>query len=141
MRAFLLMTLLLAGCVSQPHEPVPPNVVRINLDTMRPGDHLSAYRLDGELVQGLRFDDIPPGEHELQVRYRYESSARASASGLLGDIQRRSCILAVYYDGFEAGYEYRLVANQLGWSTVGWLEGPGGESLVSARVLRCGPGV
>ena len=141
MRAPLLLTLLLTGCVSQPHEPVPPDVVRINLDTMRPGDHLSAYRLDGELVRGLQFDDIPPGEHELQVRFRYESSNRGYASGMLGDIQRRSCILSVYYDGFEAGYEYRLVVNQLGWSTVGWLEAPSGESLASARVLRCGPEV
>lgn len=129
--------MLLAGCAQQP-APLGESHARIALGTVAPGDRLSAHRLNGELVRGLRFADLPPGGHSLQVRFEYEAPGRGSPMGSLGS-SRRSCILQVDYAGFAAGGEYRVIAQRLGWVNVGWLESAEGERLVSAREIRCGP--
>ncbi|HDZ55795.1 MAG TPA: hypothetical protein ENI17_04230 [Pseudomonas xinjiangensis] len=141
MRSLLLFASMVAvGCAHRPTPPLSDDMARVTLDTISPTDELSAYRLDGELVDGLQFPDIDPGPHEVRVRFRYEAPGRVSAGGLATEVQRRSCIMAVNFDGFAAGEEYRLVANRLGWTSVGWLESAAGDKLASAEVIRCGPG-
>lgn len=137
----LAATLLTAGCATQTAPPLSDDMARIELSTVRPADRLSAYRVDGELIREINFSDLPPGPHELQVRFQYEQTGTAPG-GMIGEIRWRACILAVQYDDFRPGQTYRVLANQLGFSTVGWLESAAdGEKLVSAEVLRCGPAV
>lgn len=138
--ALALAAVWLVGCAQHEATPVSQDAVRVTLGTVAPADRISAYRVNGELVRRLRFDDLPPGAYRLQVRFEYEAPGRSSARGNLGPT-RRSCILQVDYDAFMAGNEYRVVAQRLGWANVGWLESPQGERLVSAREIRCGPSV
>ena len=101
---------------------------------------MRAYRLDGELVRQLRFPDLPPGTHELQVRYQFEVPGGMGGLGQLSEPRRRTCILGIEGE-FNAGQHYRVTAYRLGWKPVGYLEDAAGERLVRASVIRCGPGV
>ncbi|WP_304639797.1 PA0061/PA0062 family lipoprotein [Pseudomonas sp.] len=133
-----LVALLSGACAQYTPAPLAEDRVRVTLATSAPAERISAHRANGQLVRGLRFDDLSPGPHVLQVRFEYEAPGRSSPMGSLG-ASRRSCILQVRYDGFMAGGEYRIVAQRLGWVNVGWLESASGERLVSAREIRCGP--
>jgi hypothetical protein len=135
-----LLTLFALVACATPQPPLATDAVRIELTTLRPMDQLSAHRLNHELVRGLRFADLPPGAHRLEVRLRYEARGSASRVGIL-DANRRSCILALEYAEFAPGQTYRIVANQLGWQSVAWLETAEGEKLASARVVTCGPAI
>lgn len=135
--AGLLLTL---GCAAPAPVPLAEGQARVELSTQRPGDRISAYRLDGELVRGLRFPDLDPGAHNLQVRFRYEVPGSASSAGLLGEPQFRTCILGLDYADFAAGNAYRLVADRRGIRPAGWLESADNQRLARARILRCGPG-
>ncbi|PKM31782.1 MAG: hypothetical protein CVV07_01355 [Gammaproteobacteria bacterium HGW-Gammaproteobacteria-11] len=143
MRCAWLPLLLLAsgmsGCAIPDPNPVPAELARV-LFSSAPADQLSAYRLDGELVRRLRYADLTPGEHSLQVRYRFELPGGASLNGF-GEPRFRTCILALTYTDFEAGKPYLLRAERRGMRPVAWLENTEGERLVRADVLRCGPGV
>ncbi|UAW99234.1 hypothetical protein KEM63_04490 [Halopseudomonas nanhaiensis] len=136
---FAVCALLMAGCAQQPSEPVAEGNARIEFDTA-PMDQLSAYRLDGELVDGIRFPDLTPGSHELQVRFRYEMPGGAGGGGTMGEPQYRTCILGVAYDNFAAGETYVFSAQRLGWQSVGSLRGSSSEKLASAQTIRCSPG-
>lgn len=126
------------GCTTHTIEPLAENQARISLET-RPADQLSAYRLNGELVRGLRFPDLSPGEHSLQVRLRYERPGSGQTGSLFGDPQWRTCILGLEYKDFRGGGEYRLYAEQRGQRSIGWLESADGERLARAEIIRCGP--
>lgn len=137
-RMLLSLTLLLAAC-AQPLPPLPADLVRLTLDSGTRAD-MRAYQLDGELVRQLRFPDLPPGTHELQVRYQFEVPGGMSGLGQLSEPRRRTCILGIEGE-LSAGEHYRVTAYRLGWQPVGYLEDAAGERLVRARVIRCGPGV
>lgn len=137
-RMLLSLTLLLAAC-AQPLPPLPADLVRVTLDSGTRAD-MRAYRLDGELVRQLRVPDLPPGTHELQVRYQFEVPGGMSTLGQLSEPRRRTCILGIEGE-FSAGQRYRVTAYRLGWQPVGYLEDAAGERLVRASVIRCGPGV
>ena len=137
-RILLSLTLLLSAC-AQPLPPLPADLVRVALDSGTRAD-MRAYRLDGELVRQLRFPDLPPGTHELQVRYQFEVPGGMGGLGQLSEPRRRTCILGVEGE-FNAGQHYRVTAYRLGWKPVGYLEDAAGERLVRASVIRCGPGV
>lgn len=134
----LTIAAILTGCTTHTTEPLAENQARISLET-RPADQLSAYRLNGELVRGLRFPDLSPGEHSLQVRFRYERPGSGQAGSLFGDPQWRTCILGLEYNDFRGGAEYRLYAEQRGQRSIGWLESVDGERLARAEIIRCGP--
>lgn len=139
---FLLVASLLAiGCAAPPPVPLSESQARLELSTQRPADRISAYRLDGELVRGLRFPDLHPGAHNVQVRFRYEVPGSASSTGLLGEPQLRTCILGIDYADFSPGSRYRLVADRRGLRPAGWLETADHQRLARASIVRCGPGV
>ena len=124
----LLLTL---GCAAPAPVPLTESQARVQLSTQRPAD----------TVSGLRFPDLDPGVHNLQVRFRYEVPGSASSAGLLGEPQFRTCILGLDHADFSAGSTYRLVADRRGIRPAGWLEAADGQRLARARILRCGPGV
>ncbi len=134
-----LCAFITAGCAQQPQAPLPDDRVRVEFDTA-PMDQLNAYRLDGELVDGIHFPDLRPGAHELQVRFRYETPGGAGGGGPMGEPQYRTCILGLTYDQFQAGETYVFSAERLGWQSVGSLKSSRGEKLASARTIRCAPG-
>lgn len=136
----LAAALLLGACVTAPpRASLSPELARVTLET-RPQDRVEAYRLDGNLVDGLRFDDLTPGAHELRIRHHFETMGSASG-GLLGEPQWERCILAVRYGGFRGSEHYTLETERRGFRSVGWLNSSQGEKLADARVIRCGPGV
>lgn len=137
-KTLLLLFALLAGCVQSPPAPLAADLARVALDSSARAD-MRAYRVDGELVRQLRFPDLEPGSHQLQVRYRFEIPGGMGGFGQESEPRRRSCILGVEWT-LEGGQEYRFTAYRLGWQPVGWLETAAGERLVRAQVIRCGPG-
>ena len=139
LKAMPLLALLLTACAHPPPQPLSAGLARITLDSGSRAD-MRAYRLDGNLVRQLRFPDISPGRHELQVRYQFEVPGGTGRSDRLSEPRRRTCILGLQWE-FVAGKHYRVTAYRLGWNPLGWLENDTGGRLVRARVIRCGPGV
>lgn len=135
----LLTMVFSSGCATPQQPPLTQHEARLELSTQRPSDRISAYRLDGELVRALRFPDLPPGLHELQVRFQYEVPGSPSGTGQMGEAQWRRCILGISYADFRGGREYRLVADRRGLRPAAWLE-LDGNRLTNAEILRCGPG-
>ena len=138
LRFLLPLALLLTAC-AHPLPPLAPDFARVGLDSGNRAD-MRAYRLDGELVRQLRFPDLPPGSHGLQVRYQFEVPGSMGGLGEMSEPRHRTCILGLDWD-FAAGQHYRVTAYRLGWQPVGYLENAAGKRLVRARVIRCGPGV
>lgn len=136
----LLATAVTSGCAAPSQTPLAQNQARVELSTQRPSDRISAYRLDGDLVRALRFPDLEPGRHELQVRFHYEVPGSASSTGQMGEAQWRSCILGISHAEFTAGSQYRVVADRRGLRPAAWLETADGQRLANAEVVRCGPG-
>ncbi|MEH6499879.1 MAG: hypothetical protein V7751_10870 [Pseudoalteromonas distincta] len=144
--AVLIAALMTLGCATNTNTVKPPTAppsqeqARVELGTQRPADRISAYRLDGELVRGLRFPDLEAGAHNVQVRFHYEVPGSAGGTGMPGEAQMRTCILGIEYADFSPGVTYRFVADRLGIRPVGWLESADSQRLASAEILRCGPG-
>lgn len=137
----LTIATILVGCATpQPRGELSAELVRVTLET-RPQDRIEAYRRDGQLVDGLRFDDLTPGAHDLRIRHHFENIGSAGGTGLLGEPQWERCILGVRYANFAAGEQYIFAAERRGWRSVGWLRSASGETLAEAQVIRCGPGV
>jgi len=138
--ALLAPVLLLAACAQPVQPPLGNELARVTLENTARGS-LQAHRLDGNLIRQLRFPDLPPGPHRLEVRYQFEVPGSSSGMGerLSGSHWRR-CILALDGD-FSAGEHYRISAWRLGWRAHARLENAAGEQLARAQVLRCGPGV
>lgn len=139
--ALFIVSLITIGCAAPTPTPLAEGQARLELSTQRPADRISAYRLDGELVSGLRFPDLNPGKHNVQVRFRYEVPGSASAGGMLGEPQFRTCILGIDYADFSAGDTYHFVADRRGIRPAGWLESADNQRLARASIIRCGPGV
>ena len=131
-----LLPLLLAACAHTPPQPLSADLARVTLDSGSRAD-MRAYRLDGDVVRQLRFPDISPGLHELQLRYQFEVPGGMGGSSRLSEPRRRTCVLGLQWE-FAAGEHYRVTAYRLGWNPLGWLENDTGERLVRAEVIRCG---
>lgn len=131
----------LSACAQQPTPPLDSQQVRIEQRTSMPLDQLRAYRLNGELVRNLRFPDLPPGSHELQVRFQFEVPGGGQRNGGRLESRERTCILGLSHDDFRAGQQYQIYAERRGWQPAAWLLNPEGERLTRARIIRCGPGL
>lgn len=139
--ALLTASVLLGACsTSSPKGEMSTDQARVSLET-RVKDRVEAYRLDGDLADGLRFDDLTPGAHTLQVRHHFEMPGSAGGAGMLGEPQWERCIVGVRYANFAAGERYTFEVQRRGFRSVGWLRSEGGEKLADAEVIRCGPAV
>jgi hypothetical protein len=137
----LAASVLLGACsTSSPKREMSTGQARVSLETLV-SDRIEAYRLDSELVDGLRFDDLTPGTHTLQVRHHFEMPGSTGGAGMLGEPQWERCIVGVRYANFTAGGRYTFEVQRRGFRSVGWLRSEGGEKLADAEVIRCGPAV
>lgn len=95
----------LAGCAG-PLPAVDPQQAWVDLRTVT-GKLVMADKLDGKTTYDGRFFQMPPGSHELQVRYDYDY--QAGGLGLSMDLYNElTCYIHVHYDNFAAGQRYRL---------------------------------
>ncbi|MBF8778689.1 PA0061/PA0062 family lipoprotein [Pseudomonas fulva] len=101
-----LIGLAMLGACASPLPPADPGKAWVELHTIIPGRLLMADRLDGQRLPDGRFFQVPPGRHELVVRFDYE----VYAGGFATDPVDRTCYLTVRYDQFQAGQRYRLEA-------------------------------
>lgn len=136
MRLPLLMLTLLAlgACAS----PLPePSKDQAWVDFWASGSELlMAHKLDGRRVDDGRFFQVPPGAHELEVRYQFEVSH--GAVGSLSEPRQVTCYLQVRYDQFGPGKRYRLEARPQLLKAQGWLYDEQRNLVARAKVLRCG---
>ena len=87
-----IAALLLSACASPPIPPVDPQQAWVDFATPTPGAKLvMAQRLDGKNLNDGRFFQVPPGSHELMVRFDFEVPAGGSFGGLAQKIGRASC--------------------------------------------------
>jgi len=129
-----------SACSPVPEKPIDKGMARINLDA-DVGNEVRAYRLDGELTKSIRFGDINPGAHQLQVLYHFEVPGGSASGGLL-DGNFRTCIMEVSYANFEPGMQYLLKTERRGWKPAGWLyDQQTQEKIADAEEVRCGPGI
>ena len=78
MRQLLLpvAAVFLSACASTPIPPVDPQQAWVDFTTPTPGSKLvMAQRLDGKNLDDGRFFQMPPGPHELMVRFDFEVPA------------------------------------------------------------------
>lgn len=130
-----LLTLGLGACTVAPPS-LEPGFAGLRLYAPA-ADLISAQRLDGERLSRGNDLRVPPGAHELLLRYQYDAR---QGGGLFGEPRRVSCLLRLRYAHFEAGRHYRLEARPLAMRAQGWLYGPdAGKPLARAEVVRCGP--
>ncbi|AUF98604.1 hypothetical protein M2396_002448 [Pseudomonas sp. BIGb0278] len=102
----MLIALSTLGACASPLPPVDPKQAWVDLYTMTPGKVIMADRLDGKRLDDGRYFQVPPGQHELRVRFDYELSGGLFTT----DPTQRTCYLTVRFDNFEAGQRYRLEA-------------------------------
>tara|TARA_R110000851_G_scaffold287690_1_gene441733 strand:- start:1285 stop:1728 length:444 start_codon:yes stop_codon:yes gene_type:complete len=140
LKASLATLLVLCGaCSPVPQQPLSSGMVRINL-AADVGNDVRAYRVDGELTQSIRFGDLAPGAHSLQVRYHFEVPGGATGELLGGNF--RTCVMEVDYADFGAGKQYLLKTERRGWVSVGGLyDQQTQKKVASAEEVRCGPGL
>lgn len=129
----------LIACTTHATAPAPiaEDQARISFST-QPMDNLRAHRLNGELVRSLRFDDLPAGEHVLEVRFRFERPGGGKPG--LREPQHRTCDLRIHYADFKGGEQYAIRAELFNWRPRGWLQDEEGTRLANAELIRCSPG-
>ncbi|ROL82375.1 hypothetical protein BLX41_03155 [Pseudomonas protegens] len=112
MRVLLLTTglLSLAGCAGLP----APDPAQAWIDLTPPQDsHLQAVEVDDKANLDPRYFQVPPGSHELTLRYRF-----AVLPGNIGPDAEplwRDCQLNVKFTDFSAGQRYRVQAGNIGF--------------------------
>lgn len=129
----LCLPLLLSGCSLLPSHD--PSQAWVDLNS-REHEALQATQVDEKELEDDRFFQIPPGKHELEVRFSFE----VDPSNIGPDSQAlpRTCLLTLDYDAFTAGERYRLQAGSRGFRPWAQLYNAQGERLARAREGRCG---
>lgn len=137
MRALLLLSLLTLGACAGTPPPTPdPQQAWVAL-LAEPGDSLTAHELDGKRMSDGRYFQMPPGAHELEVRYRFERNMVGNQIGM--ESTEVTCFLRVRYAGFAAGQRYRFEVRPLAAKAQGWLYNDQRQVVARGEVLRCGP--
>lgn len=107
MRTLLVVStvVLLSGCAGLPAPD--PNLAWIDL---APGedDTLHAVEVDERAWADKRYFEVPPGSHELTVRYLF--AVTPSNIGPVEEPLWRDCQLNVKFKDFSAGQRYQLEA-------------------------------
>lgn len=107
-KSSLLFLLPLLGACAGPLPMHDPGMAWVDLYT-QPANTLLAERLDGQVLRDGRFFQVPPGKHELEVRYQYEVPG-GGGGGLANsdNTLQITCRVWLSYDNFAAGQRYRL---------------------------------
>ncbi|SDQ25092.1 MULTISPECIES: hypothetical protein [unclassified Pseudomonas] len=112
MRTLLVVStvVLLSGCAGLPAPD--PNLAWIDL---APGedDTLHAVEVDERAWADKRYFEVPPGSHELTVRYLF--AVTPSNIGPVEEPLWRDCQLNVKFKDFSAGQRYQLEAGSIGF--------------------------
>ncbi|MBK5409082.1 hypothetical protein JFU58_11110 [Pseudomonas sp. TH34] len=139
MRQLLLpiAAVLLSACTLTPLPAVDPQQAWVDFATPTPGAKLvMAQRLDGKNLNDGRFFQVPPGSHELMVRFDFEVPTGGSFGGM-GQTTDRTCFMTLQYDRFEAGQRYRLEGRSLGYNPNIRLYNKAGHLLAEERSVNC----
>ena len=139
MRQLLLpvTALFLSACASTPIPPVDPHQAWIDFATPTPGAKLvMAQRLDGKNLNDGRFFQVPPGSHELMVRFDFEVNTGAGFGGL-DQTHDRTCFMTVQYDNFQAGQRYVLEGRSLAFTPNIRLYNAARQLLAEERSVNC----
>ncbi|WP_295485401.1 hypothetical protein [uncultured Pseudomonas sp.] len=107
---FAIGTFGLLGACSTLPDP-DPNQAWVDL---APGDDTSlhAVQVDERDWSDNRYFEVPPGRHELTVRYQFPVSP--SNIGPVAEPLWRDCQLNLTFKDFNAGQRYRLQAGSIG---------------------------
>jgi len=120
-----------------PLPAVDPQQAWVDFATPTPGAKLvMAQRLDGKNLNDGRFFQVPPGSHELMVRFDFEVPTGGSFGGM-GQTTDRTCFMTLQYDRFEAGQRYRLEGRSLGYNPNIRLYNKAGQLLAEERSVNC----
>ena len=95
-----------------------------------------AQRLDGKNLPDGRFFQVPPGSHELMVRFDFEVPTGGSFSGF-AQTSDRTCFITLQYDHFQAGQRYRLEGRSLGYTPNIRLYDAARQLLAEERSVNC----
>lgn len=139
MRQLLLpaTALFLSACTSTPIPPVDPHQAWIDFATPTPGAKLvMAQRLDGKNLDDGRFFQVPPGRHELMVRFDFEVNTGAGIGGL-DQTRDRTCFMTLQYDNFQAGQHYVLEGRSLAFTPNIRLYNAARQLLAQERSVNC----
>lgn len=129
--------IVLSACTSTPVPPADPKQAWVDFATPTPGAKLvMAQRLDGKNLNDGRYFQVPPGRHELMVRFDFEVPAGGSLSGF-GQTIDRTCFITVQYDHFEAGQRYRLEGRSLAYTPNIRLYNAARQLLAEERSVNC----
>ena len=129
----LTCSLLLSACASTPVPEHDPQQAWVEMFT-RTGKLVMAERLDGKRLADGRYFQMPPGAHELVVRYDYEIQI---PSLVMSQPSERLCYITLQYDDFKAGQRYRLEGRNLGLQAGARLFDEQGNKLAEDRKVNC----
>ncbi|MCO6056133.1 hypothetical protein NG726_05560 [Pseudomonas sp. MOB-449] len=129
-----LSLLTLGGCALLMPSP-DPNQAWIDF-RQQDGQALHASRVDDKAQTNVRYLQVPPGRHELEVRLEFEVSGQDIGQGTSS--YRRTCLLKLAYGDFAAGERYQLEAGGIGFRPWARLYDQQNREVAKARESRCG---
>ena len=139
MRQLLLAitVLFLSACALTPLPAIDPQQAWVDFATPTPNAKLvMAQRLDGKNLNDGRFFQMPPGSHELMVRFDFEVPT-GSGFGGLGQTTERTCFMTLQYDRFQAGQRYVLEGRSLAFTPNIRLYNAERQLLAEERSVNC----
>ena len=105
--------LTLAGCAVFGLPRPDPAQAWIDLDSPQEHTALQALKVDDIATTDKRYFEVPPGSHELTVRYQFPVQATNIGPG--AEPLWRDCHLNVKFNDFNAGERYQLEAGNIGF--------------------------
>ncbi|QHF42289.1 hypothetical protein PspS35_00225 [Pseudomonas sp. S35] len=139
MRQLLLCVAIvfIGACTSTPLPAADPQQAWVDFITPTPRAKLvMAQRLDGKNLNDGRYFQMPPGAHELMVRFDFEVPAGAGLGGMT-EMQERTCFMTLQYDHFQAGQRYVLEGRSLAFTPNIRLYDSSRQLLAEERSVNC----